>query len=244
MIEYASVSKTGEKPRNEDAVRVFINRPLRTYGFVLADGLGGHDNGDLASNFAADCVGAAIENTDRIDADFLAQCFQIAQDMLMDEKERRSLNSIKTTLVILLITDGVARWGHIGDSRLYHFREGRLVGRTMDHSLPQMLALSGQIREADIRRHPERSVLLRAMGADWNSPAYEIDQSGLTVQPGDSFLLCSDGFWDWIDERAMLRCMKTEHSAFSALQRMTAEVTAAGTGRGMDNYSAILANIR
>ena len=63
MIEYSTISDRGEKENNEDAVRVFVNQPLATYGFILADGLGGHGNGDVASNFVADCVGAAIENT-------------------------------------------------------------------------------------------------------------------------------------------------------------------------------------
>ena len=64
MIEYAMISEIGEKENNEDSVRVFINQPLSTYGFVLADGLGGYKNGDVASKLVVECVGAAIENTD------------------------------------------------------------------------------------------------------------------------------------------------------------------------------------
>lgn len=244
MIEYATISEIGEKEKNEDAVRVFINQPLSTYGFVLADGLGGHGNGDMASKFVVDCVGAAIENTDSFGAVFMDECFDTAQEMLMNEKEIKGLHSIKTTMVMLLITDQVAQWGHVGDSRLYHFRDGKQLSRTVDHSVPQMLALSGQIKEREIRHHPDRSVLLRAMGAEWDAPAYEIAQRHLQTIKGDSFLLCSDGFWEWIDEKAVIKILKKGLSAYDALREMTAAVKANGTGKGMDNYSAILVNVK
>jgi len=244
VIEYATVTEIGEKEKNEDAVRVFINQPLSTYGFVLADGLGGHGNGDVASNFVSDCVGAAIENTDSFGGVFLDQCFDTAQEMLMEEKETKGLNSIKTTMVMLLITDNIAQWGHVGDSRLYHFRDGKQKSRTIDHSVPQMLALSGEIKEKEIRHHPDRSVLLRAMGSEWNSPQYEIAQRQMRVVKGDSFLLCSDGFWEWIDEKSISKILKKDLTAYEALQEMTEEVKANGIGKGMDNYSAILVNIK
>lgn len=244
MIEYATVTEIGEKEKNEDAVRVFINQPLSTYGFVLADGLGGHGNGDIASNFVSDCVGAAIENTDSFGGVFLDQCFDTAQEMLMEEKETKGLHSIKTTMVVLLITDKIAQWGHIGDSRLYHFRDGKQLSRTIDHSVPQMLAISGQIKEKEIRHHPDRSVLLRAMGAEWDTPAYEIAQRHMRTIKGDTFLLCSDGFWEWIEEKTIIKILKKDLSAYDALREMSAEVKTNGAGKGMDNYSAILVNIK
>jgi len=243
MIEYATITEIGEKPCNEDAVRVFENQPLSTYGFILADGLGGHGNGDIASSFVADCVGAAIENTDSIGDGFIDQCFDISQKMLMEEKELKGLPSIKTTLVTLLITNGVAQWGHVGDSRLYHFRDGKQLSRTVDHSVPQMLLMSGQIEEKDIRHHPDRSVLLRAMGAHWDAPAYEISQRNMPVKKGDVFLLCSDGFWEWIEEKDMLRILKKNTPPYDALREMTAVVKESGKGQGMDNLSAILIKI-
>ncbi len=244
MVEYASFTDIGEKEYNEDAVKIFINQPLSTYGFVLADGLGGHGNGDIASNFVVDCVGAAIENTDTFDGVFIDECFDTAQEMLMEEKDLKGLHSIKTTLVMLLITDKSAQWGYVGDSRIYHFRNGKMLSRTIDHSVPQMLALSGQIKEKDIRHHPDRSVLLRAMGSEWDYPAYEIPERNKKIVKGDSFLLCSDGFWEWIDEKTVLKILKKNLSAFDALNEMVAEVKANGTGNMMDNYSAILVNIK
>lgn len=240
MIDYATFSAIGDKNKNEDAVRVFVNQPLSAYGFALADGLGGHGNGDVASTFVVDCVGAVIENTDQIRDELIAQCFEIAQEMLLDEKETTGLMSIQTTLVLLLMTGSRVWWGHVGDSRLYHFRKGKLLSRTLDHSVPQMLALQGQIKEKEIRRHAQRNMLLRALGTEWEDDFYEIDAVNLEMQKGDSFLLCSDGFWDWIDEKTMSRILKQDGSAFDLLQEMRTIVEAAGAGQDMDNFSAIL----
>ncbi len=244
MIEYATLSEIGEKENNEDAVGVFTNKSLVAYGFVLADGLGGYGNGDIASRFVVDCVGAAIENTDCINGIFMDECFDTAQEMLMQEKELKGLPSIKTTMVMLLITGDEAQWGHIGDSRLYHFRDGKQLSRTVDHSVPQMLVISGQIKEKDIRHHPDRSVILRAMGTEWDSPAFEIAQRGMKLMKGDTFLLCSDGFWEWIDEKTIIKILKKNMSAYDSLREMAVEVKANGAGKGMDNYSAILVNIK
>lgn len=244
MVEYATISEIGEKENNEDAVKVFINHPLSTYGFALADGLGGHGNGDIASNFVVDCVGAVIENSSDFGGVFIDECFDTAQEMLMEEKYDKGLRSIKTTLVLLLVSGNTAVWGHVGDSRLYHFRDGRLIGRTLDHSVPQMLAISGQIKEKDIRHHPDRSVLLRAMGTEWDLPAYEIDQRGIETVKGDSFLLCSDGFWEWIDEKSMARILKKDQGAYDSLKEMVEEVKQNGQGKDMDNFSAVLVNIK
>lgn len=244
MIDYATLCEIGEKEHNEDAARVCLNKALGTYGFVLADGLGGYGNGDVASNFVVNCVCAAVENTPSIGGVFLDECFDTAQEMLMEEKEMRGLNSIKSTMVMLLITDNIAQWGYIGDSRLYHFRDGKLLSRTLDHSVPQMLVLSGKIKEKEIRHHPDRSMLLRAMGADWEMPEYEVPQRNFRVIKGDTFLLCSDGFWEWIDEKTMSKILKKGLPPYDALKEMAAEVKSNGTGKGMDNYSAILVSVK
>lgn len=245
MVEYATISETGEKENNEDSVKVFINQPLSAYGFVLADGLGGHGHGDIASNFVTECTGAVIDNAKNFDSEILDECFETSQNLLMEEKDRTGFVSIKTTMVLLLINGSMAQWGHIGDSRLYHFRNGKVVSRTIDHSVPQMLALSGQIKESEIRHHPNRNMLLRAMGDDWDGMTeYEIDERNLKIAKGDTFLLCSDGFWEWIDEKTMTKILKKNLPAYNSLREMTEKVKLNGMGKGMDNYSAVLINIK
>lgn len=243
MIDYAVISEAGDKAVNEDAARVSVNRSLWTYGFALADGLGGHGNGDVASNFAVDCCSAALESAVSIEETFIDDCFETTQRLLMQEKTRQGLYSINTTLVLLLTDGNIAHWGHIGDSRLYLFRRGKVASRTLDHSVPQLLAMEGVIKDKEIRHHPDRNRLLRAMGTEWDEPWYEIDKRNVNVQSGDSFLLCSDGFWEWIEEKKILAILKKELPAYDALDQMKKEVEENGRGKNMDNYSAILVNI-
>lgn len=240
MIDYATYSDVGEKENNEDTVKVFVNPHTSTYGFVLADGLGGHGNGDIASQLVAECVGAILENTAEMTDTFIDDCFTVSQRMLMDEKELKGLPSIKTTMVVLTINGRKASWGHIGDSRLYHFKKGKLISRTIDHSVPQLLAMSGEIKESEIRHHPDRNKLLSALGMDTDNLSYEVDKINRRTVIGDAFLLCSDGFWEWIDEKAISTILKKDISAYDALMKMVSVVKSKGQGKGMDNYSAIL----
>ena len=244
MIDSAGRSEIGEKEQNEDAFRICSEGKHGSHAFVLADGLGAYGNGELAADYVCDFVEQALKLTDYADADFVEDCFEYAQSMLMLEKTFLNMPAVKTTMVLLFIRDGLASWGHIGDSRLYHFRDGRILSRTVDHSVPQMLASSGSIREEEIRHHPDRNLLLRAMGSDWERPEYEIDKREVPVLPGDWFLFCSDGFWDWIDEEDMLRILKQGGDAHSLLNKMMEEVRKAGSGNNMDNYTAILVNIK
>ena len=244
MIDYAIFTDPGEKERNEDSVKAFANKERSVCGFVLADGLGGHGNGDIASRFVVDCIGAAIKGADGISGTFIDRCFAHSQRSLMEEKERTGHVSIKTTLVLLLMNShGVASWGHIGDSRLYLFRNGKVLRQTLDHSVPQMLVASGQIKAQEIRRHPERGTLLRAMGAEWDAPMYEIDERRCQMRKGDAFLLCSDGFWEWIEEKSMITQIKEYKTANESLMAMAHIAKTAGKGRDMDNFSAILIKV-
>lgn len=104
-----------------------------------------------------------------------------------------------------------------------------------------MLALAGEIREKDIRHHEDRNRLLRAMGNEWDdsSPKYEIDDT-LDIEKGMSFLLCSDGFWEWITEKEMEKCFCKGDSSREALDMMVERVKKSGKNKNMDNYSAIL----
>ena len=103
MIDYATISMIGSKEKNEDAVRAYINQPLAAYGFLVADGLGGHGNGEIASNFVADCIGAAIENTSSIEGSFIDECFDTSQKMLMEEKEFKIMLLLRLFMLVQLL---------------------------------------------------------------------------------------------------------------------------------------------
>ena len=97
--------------------------------------------------------------------DCLERCFMESQKRLMKKQaDENARQDLKTTLVLLRIVNGYVQWGHVGDSRLYYFKNGKIVKRTLDHSVPQMLVAAGEIDEKEIRHHPDRNRLVRVMG--------------------------------------------------------------------------------
>lgn len=214
---------------------------------ALADGLGGHGAGEVASKLV---VSKALEvfktNSDskKSGHDIISHCFTESQDNLLAEQLRLGKSGdMKTTLVLLHFIDNTATWGHIGDSRLYVFDGLDVSYQTKDHSVPQMLVLTGEIREKDIRNHPDRNRLLRVMGVEWESPRYELS-TPIEVSPGMSFLLCSDGFWELIVEKDMCRELKKASSPKDWLESMEKIVLKNGRRKNMDNYSAVAAFVR
>jgi serine/threonine protein phosphatase PrpC len=169
----------------------------------------------------------------------LSECFECGQRRILEEQMRQNLqNGIKTTLVCLSVDGANASWGHVGDSRLYHFVGDRMAGRTLDHSVPQMLVAAGEIREKDIRHHEDRNRLIRVMGIEWPSPRYEL-ASPVPLSGKDSFLLCSDGFWEHVLEKDMRRCLKAAGSPAEWLESMAAIAARNADAAKRDNFSAI-----
>ena len=139
--------------------------------------------------------------------------------------------------VVGLVTDGTkACWGHVGDSRLYLFRAGRLVHQTKDHSVPQVLADAGQIEQCEIRQHEDRNRLLRTIGSKQVLRSAVFEPTELVK--GDAFLLCSDGFWDYVLEDEMLVDLIRSAAPTDWLQRMQQRLLARVSGE-FDNYTAL-----
>ena len=163
MFTYAVLSEVGEREINEDSVGF---APVgKDIGIViLADGLGGHGRGEDASAL----VTTASKEVFRYyynQKDCLERCFMESQKRLMKKQaDENARQDLKTTLVLLRIVNGYVQWGHVGDSRLYYFKNGKIVKRTLDHSVPQMLVAAGEIDEKEIRHHPDRNRLVRVMG--------------------------------------------------------------------------------
>jgi len=237
MLAFDILSKTGEREYNEDYAGV--QKHGESCCFVLADGLGGHGGGDEASRLVAENIlndfaqnGVASEN-------YLKKCFEGSQHLLLEEQRKQSrTKEMKTTLTVLLADPIRIQWGHIGDSRLYYFQDKKLKLRTMDHSVPQMLVLAGRLKEKQIRGHADRNRLLRVMGVEWEEPQYEIAKP-MQRKGGEAFLLCSDGFWEWIPEKSMQHLLKKAASPGEWLGLMEKAVLKQGSGKNMDNYSAV-----
>ena len=158
MILYAQVSCQGNREYNED--RVKICRKSGGYTFGLADGLGGHGHGDMAAELAVGAI--ASDRKEKEIREVLEDYFDQAQKNVLEKKnqDRQYLNMM-TTMVAMEVCHHQIGWGHIGDSRLYYFQDRKYVSHTLDHSVPQILASRGEIKESDIRHHPDRNRLLR-----------------------------------------------------------------------------------
>ncbi len=236
MLDYHMFTNQGDRDRNEDFIDAYVLDDRAC--FILNDGLGGQGHGEEASSLVAKVIGEKFTKEYKKE-DFFVTAFSAAQDRLKERQKEAGLHhSMMTTSVVLVLDGDEARWGHIGDSRLYQFEDGIIVGRTIDHSVPQVLALSGEIKEEEIRFHEDRNRILRAMGTDWEKFEPVISQP-LKVNKGQSFLLCTDGFWELIDEAGMMKYLKESSSAKEWVENMGAFVCTRESGSSHDNTSAI-----
>jgi len=236
MIDYSLISNIGSRKINEDAICSTINNGA--YGFVVCDGLGGQGMGDTASKLVADCFSDCFKSSE-IHEKFLPTAFECAQSVLLKEKKKLNVkNQMCTTAVALVISENIAYVGYIGDSRLYFFVDGKIMFKTRDHSLSQMLALQGEIMESDIAHHPDRNKLLRAFGMDWEKPMYSIVKP-IDLKKGQAFLLCSDGIWEWITEEQLSEFLKSSSTAEEWLDKIVEAVEKSSQNNERDNYSAI-----
>lgn len=236
MLKYALFTNAGNREINEDSIGAFENGANKC--FVLCDGLGGHGMGDIASGLVKDVFEDQFSKTDDM-VNFLGQAFTAAQQILMAEQiEQHVPQKMKTTCVAMVTDNKTVYVGHIGDSRLYVFNHGKVKTRTLDHSIPQMLVLSREIKEREIRNHPQRNIVLRVMGIEWDEPMYEL-MVPIPLRKCQAFLLCSDGFWELIDESDMCNLLKKTSSPEEWVQKMAEIVKQNGVNKNMDNYSAI-----
>lgn len=236
-MTYATVSCEGSREMNEDFVTV------RAEGenllLVTADGLGGHSKGEVASCLVATTISEEMDLGADNTEESLKKAMKTAQEKLLEEQiKEQEQNGMKTTAVVAAVVNGKVYMGHVGDSRGYVFLKNGKIRRTTDHSIPQLLALSGEIKEKDIRNHPQRSSLVRVFGVAWEREEYEF-QSVLDMEEVKAILLCSDGFWELIHETRMKACMLGAKTAEQWLERMKRIVEKHGKGKQMDNYSAV-----
>ena len=237
LVSYYLLTNPGSRENNEDNVGMYQSGD--EYCFVLADGLGGHGRGEVASKIAVEEIVRTFAEKGSADGECLAEAMRNAQKAIMTkQQEERSSFDMKTTCVALFAGEDEIRWAHIGDSRLYCFFWDRLETRTLDHSVPQMLVSAGEIKEKQIRHHPDRNRLLRVMGIEWDGDRFQM------AEPRErekhlSFLLCSDGFWELIEEKKMISCLRKAQNPEQWVKAMEEIVKANGRGTDMDNYSAV-----
>lgn len=194
-IQKGEYTHIGNRAGNEDSYSCRILRDSAVYA-VLADGLGAHGGGSTASQIA-------VQQLSRWDSpEALPTVEQVSEWIQSANREilahQTDACQMKTTLVYLAVSGSQAVWAHVGDSRLYHFHNGMLADYTLDHSIPQIQVKAGEITRDEIRFSPDRNLLLRAVGTQ--ELRCEIHEP-VTLAPGwHAFLLCSDGFWEYVSD--------------------------------------------
>lgn len=229
-IKTAYISDCGGRSINDDTVKIIQERGV--YVFV-GDGLGGYAGGQMASETVAETLMDAAKQEKLTSEESLIQAAAKANEAVKKLQEEKNGN-MKTTCVFLGIEENTVRWMHIGDSRLYHFRRGKLKSQTKDHSVSQLAVMMGEITLDQIRHHEDRNRVLRALGSDSAKP--EISKE-IEAVPGDAFLLCTDGFWEFVYEKEMerlLRKVKEPEEWLREMEKLLRTRIPADT----DNYTA------
>ena len=230
-FDHCVFTDKGGRSVNEDSVAA-VKRG-EDMCFILCDGLGGHGMGDLASSLAVEHITEYFQSCGSIE-EFASDVLPRAQAaMKQAQKQAAYTRAMRTTAVVLCVSGNKGICLHIGDSRLYRFRDGRVISRTRDHSIPQVLYMSGEIEEAEIRRHPDRNRLLHALGEDSDELRYE--RTEFDVREGDAFLLCSDGFWEPVTEPEMEALLAQNGKASKWLGDMERLAVKNSAGVKMDN---------
>lgn len=237
-IEIVSVSKRGGRPYNEDVFGQWSDG--RFVACLVADGAGGHGGGDVAAAVARSSVLGALAASPGLEPDGLRHLLEQAnREVVARQAEGGRLADMRSTVVLAVVDLEACElaWAHTGDSRAYLFRDGEQVARTIDHSLVQQLVNGGMIDEERARLHPQRNLLLSALGAPDGD--VEIDVSGrMPVRVGDVVLLCSDGVWEVLGNRRLGETLRASLDPRQWIDTIDAEIRLLAAP-GYDNYTAV-----
>jgi protein phosphatase len=224
----AAASDPGKRRRRNEDTYV-VEPPL----FAVADGMGGARAGEIAAKIAASVL------RDSSGEDAVVELIKEANRRVYEaatEDETRS--GMGTTITAAIVGDDGVQIGHVGDSRAYRVRDGKLEQLTEDHSLVAELVRSGKLSPEEADVHPQRSVITRTVGTD---PDVDVDTLEIDARPGDVFLLCSDGLTTMVDDTSILAVVQKNRASLDKAAR--ALVDAANKGGGEDNITIVLFEI-
>lgn len=217
---------------NEDSY--LVDEPL----FVVADGMGGHLAGDVASSTAVDVISSHSGSASPDDPQTLAELIRSANAAIW-EKARvdPALRGMGTTCTLVLLDGATAHIAHVGDSRAYLLRDRSLQQLTEDHTLVARMVKEGRLRPEEAEHHPQRSIITRALGVDAD---VEVDLSNLELVAGDRLMLCSDGLSSMIDSAAIETTLKEQSDPQAAADALVGLANAAG---GEDNITVVVIDV-
>ena len=225
---YAARSDVGSvREHNEDSY--LVKTPL----FVVADGMGGHEAGEVASNIAVTTMEAHAPKSTSPEA-LAAAVIKANEAVLRGAQDGTGKPGMGTTLTAAFVFEDEATIAQVGDSRAYLLHDGQLQRITRDHSLVADLIEQGRLTEAEARFHPQRSVITRALGSD---PHMQPDLYTLHVEEGDRLLLCSDGLCSMISDEDIEEILLDNPAPAHACDALVEEAIIAG---GLDNVTVIV----
>ena len=201
--------------------------------FAVADGMGGHRAGEVASSMALEAVGSAIgEGATLADAIAVANAEVFARAQANPE-----MRGMGTTVTVMVVAEGAVHFGHVGDSRAYLLRDGQLTQVTDDHSLVEELVREGRLTPEEAAVHPQRNIVTRALGVD---EAVDVDTYEIDLRPADRILVCSDGLTSMIRDSAIEKILRAHADPQKAADKL---VDAANTAGGEDNITVVVVDV-
>ena len=233
MKVYAITDIGRMRPINEDSYYA----PLEGERFcAVADGMGGHNAGEVASAMAVQVFSEQMRKADHITAETLHSAVERANEAVYRQAlENEGMSGMGTTFSALAEEGDTAYLAHVGDSRIYLVRRGTIIQLTLDHTLVEEMVLMGKLTVREARVHPKRNIITRALGTE---EQVQIDIVQMGVRPGDAFFLCSDGMTNYVDEREILRTAMSERDWQGKLKHLVAIALENG---GADNITALFA---
>ena len=206
---------------------------------IVADGMGGHAAGDLASRVCVETAVSSIEGSGQTETiPILAEAVQKAnRAVLKKAAEKLEYAGMGTTIVAAVIDGNTLYVANVGDSRLYLIDDDRIDQITLDHSLVAEMVRSGRISPEQMRNHPEKNIITRAVGGEEN---VEVDFFDVGLHKGDVVLLCSDGLTNMVEDEQIFRIVRREKTLRDAGQKL---ISAANSAGGRDNISVVLARL-
>ncbi len=237
------------RERNEDAFSLYLpyageeNETPFDAVFAVADGMGGHEGGEIAGRFAAQAVEQALstrgapapENVNEWIRAFLGRVNEELCELSATREVARGMGS---TLTLLVVRDGQAHLGHVGDSRCYRFKDGTLEQLTRDHSWVAEQLRAGLLTPEEARDHPKRNLLTQCLGVEGDLDVFVADRP---LEDGCRYLLCSDGLHGMVPDHVLSRTLGEESDPQAAAARLVRLALEAG---GHDNITVIVADAR
>ena len=232
-------SRQGPRQYNQDRLAYSYSKDALL--LVLADGMGGHRNGEIAAQLAVKTLTDAFQRlavpTLSSPAKFLIENIQQVHDMIENVTQAEDLiESPRTTIVAAIIQRGYLYCAHVGDSRLYHFRDGHLLFRTEDHSVVQSLYKKGMITKEEMATHPYKNKIYNCLGGE-TPPQIDLADRHELLE-GDTVLLCTDGVWGVISDQQIKEIMQNNSNITDATIDLMDSAEFASDEKG-DNMSAI-----